>query len=265
MSHLKRKKLTLSAFRSPETGIIECEIRLPCNPKHTLGSACIAKWLKSHNSCPICRHEFFPQTGDDSDDEDDIDEGNRNRPTREARTARSDEAFDNYLRAQAARTARISGLVLSYCTAFQLNASVTQCSQTIRETAEVLGSLEGRSDTSIAAACVYMASHLRRQPKTLREISQLADTTDRTIQTVYRHIYAYHHSMPDMWRSTLGTPSDLATSEALGSASVSINSTLLLHLPNRNLESQGFLMETIKLGTFREHPIPKTLVQEKRC
>ena len=38
----------------------ELQIRLPCNPKHTVGSHCIATWLKEHNSCPIYRCEFFP-------------------------------------------------------------------------------------------------------------------------------------------------------------------------------------------------------------
>ena len=43
---------------SLENGTLEVEMRLPCN--HTVGSACIAQWLKDRNSCPICRREFFP-------------------------------------------------------------------------------------------------------------------------------------------------------------------------------------------------------------
>lgn len=41
----------------------ETQIRLPCNPKHTVGSNCIAVWLKDHNTCPVCRCEFFPAEG----------------------------------------------------------------------------------------------------------------------------------------------------------------------------------------------------------
>ena len=41
-----------------DAGAIEREVRLPCN--HSLGSICISTWLKSNNTCPICRKELFP-------------------------------------------------------------------------------------------------------------------------------------------------------------------------------------------------------------
>lgn len=47
---------------SPETGTMECAVRLPYN--NIVGSACTVKWLspKAHakKSCPHCRREFFP-------------------------------------------------------------------------------------------------------------------------------------------------------------------------------------------------------------
>ena len=47
--------------RSCDIDAAERQIRLPCNPKHTVGSDCIVTWLKANNTCPICRHEFFPK------------------------------------------------------------------------------------------------------------------------------------------------------------------------------------------------------------
>ena len=42
---------------SPETGVIEYGVRLPCS--HYVGSSCIATWLRSNHTCPLCRHVFF--------------------------------------------------------------------------------------------------------------------------------------------------------------------------------------------------------------
>ncbi|KAF6235451.1 hypothetical protein HO173_006134 [Letharia columbiana] len=72
--------------RSSETGTAERQIRLPCNPKHTVGSKCITAWLQAHNTCPVCRYEFFPAERSDkeraerlyigfADDDDSSDEG----------------------------------------------------------------------------------------------------------------------------------------------------------------------------------------------
>ena len=44
---------------SPETGVIECGVALPCCIA-SVGSSCIATWLRSNNTCPVCRHVFFP-------------------------------------------------------------------------------------------------------------------------------------------------------------------------------------------------------------
>ena len=41
-----------------DTGLIEVQLRLPCG--HSYGSRCIAAWFKDHNSCPLCKQEFFP-------------------------------------------------------------------------------------------------------------------------------------------------------------------------------------------------------------
>ncbi|KAL9067830.1 MAG: hypothetical protein Q9161_006648 [Pseudevernia consocians] len=58
---------------SSETGEVERKIRLPCNKNHTVGSKCIETWLNEHNTCPICRHEFFEHDYKDSEDESETD------------------------------------------------------------------------------------------------------------------------------------------------------------------------------------------------
>lgn len=69
LSQLLRAKNSVQADNGQEclicreeysTSTSEVQIRLPCNSKHTVGSSCIATWLRDHNNCPMSRHEFFP-------------------------------------------------------------------------------------------------------------------------------------------------------------------------------------------------------------
>ena len=180
----------------------------------------------------MCRHVFFPQSEDDSESEDtdEINTNDRNRGMRVADTAPApvDPEHREYQRARSARTSRISAFILSYCAALQLNNSVEQLSQDIRGRAEDSVSQDGRSETTIAAACVYTASHLRGQPKSLGEISRLAGSSECSIQTVYRRIYALHHSLPEpTWRRTFGVLVGLARTEDRDSANVSIVAAFL--------------------------------------
>ena len=46
---------------SSGTETAETQVRLPCSDKHTVGANCIFQWLQSHNTCPVCRHQFFPK------------------------------------------------------------------------------------------------------------------------------------------------------------------------------------------------------------
>ena len=220
-------KLTLPSHRSSETGIIECPISLPCNPQHTFGSACIAKWLKLGNTCPTCRHELFPLAEDDTDeDETDFISSGDDTDEDEAEPISSEADNERYIElshAEYARTARMSVHVHTHCVALHLNDSVIQCSQNIGDIATRMPSLTGRSETSIAAASVYLASHLRGQPKTFREIAQLVPNTEGAIQTVYRRMYAHHHSLPAGMRGEIfGHPPVHTGPEDGQSSSVSI-------------------------------------------
>ena len=53
-----------------DNGILEHAVVLPCT--HQVGSECIAVWLSTGNSCPMCRKVFFPaHQGEDYDEDDD--------------------------------------------------------------------------------------------------------------------------------------------------------------------------------------------------
>lgn len=49
--------------------------------------------------------------------------------------------------------------------------------------------LAGRSPLSVAAACIYFASQLLLEPRTTKEIANIAGVSDGTIRTAYRFLY----------------------------------------------------------------------------
>ncbi|KAH0422515.1 transcription initiation protein [Colletotrichum camelliae] len=57
-----------------------------------------------------------------------------------------------------------------------------------RKTSSV-SELAGRSPLSVAAACIYLASHLMAEPKTSKAIAGVAGVSDGTIKTAYRFLY----------------------------------------------------------------------------
>lgn len=49
--------------------------------------------------------------------------------------------------------------------------------------------LAGRSPLSVAAACIFMASHLMGEPKGCKEIATVAGVSEGTIKTAYKYLY----------------------------------------------------------------------------
>lgn len=76
-----------------------------------------------------------------------------------------------------------------YCNQLRLSFQITKVSQEIADRMDRGGMLAGRSPLSIAAACIYTASHLMGQPKTAKDISFVAGVSDGTIRNAYKLIY----------------------------------------------------------------------------
>jgi len=55
--------------------------------------------------------------------------------------------------------------------------------------------LAGRSPLSVAAACIYMASHLMNEPRTSKDIANVAGVSDGTIKTAYKFLYEYRNQL----------------------------------------------------------------------
>lgn len=81
-------------------------------------------------------------------------------------------------------------LCTRYCSQLGLKGQqVVKVSSGLADKMSTVGDLAGRSPLSVAAACIYMASYLLGQPKTAKEISQVAGVSDGTIRTAYKYLF----------------------------------------------------------------------------
>ena len=76
-----------------------------------------------------------------------------------------------------------------FCSQLRLSFQITKVSQEIADNMDKCGMLAGRSPLSIAAACIYTASHLMGQAKSAKDISAVAGVSDGTIRNAYKLIY----------------------------------------------------------------------------
>lgn len=67
--------------------------------------------------------------------------------------------------------------------------AIVRVSQGLAGKVSSVGDLAGRSPLSVAAACIYMASYLLGQPKSAKNISNVAGVSDGTIRTAYKYLY----------------------------------------------------------------------------
>jgi transcription initiation factor TFIIB len=60
-----------------------------------------------------------------------------------------------------------------------------------------VSTLAGRSPLSVAAACIFMATHYLGEAKTSKDIALVAGVSDGTIKTAYKYLYAEKESLLD--------------------------------------------------------------------
>ena len=98
-------------------------------------------------------------------------------------------------------------LMIRYCNNLQLSQQAIMAAQELADRTAQAGTLAGRSPISSAAACIYMICHLMKQPRSAKDISNVAgvsdgkyseemilaewftDTLKGTIRNAYKHLY----------------------------------------------------------------------------
>ncbi|KAI1825453.1 cyclin-like protein [Xylaria intraflava] len=88
-------------------------------------------------------------------------------------------------------------LCARYCSGlrFSNNHQMARFSSELCEKSSSVKDLAGRSPLSVAAACIYMISHLMGESKTSRQIAAVAGVSDGTIKTAYRFLYQSRESL----------------------------------------------------------------------
>lgn len=83
-------------------------------------------------------------------------------------------------------------LCIRYCSnlGFRNAVRVESVARRLAEKSSEVSDLAGRSPLSVAAACIYMASHLVGEPRSTKQISVVSSVSDGTVKTAYRYLYA---------------------------------------------------------------------------
>lgn len=90
---------------------------------------------------------------------------------------------------KATTTADPGDLCNRYCNLLEMSNNASIVAIAIASNMKEAGALAGRSPLSAAAACIYMAAHLMSEPKSPKEISDIAKVSDGTIRQAYKTLY----------------------------------------------------------------------------
>ncbi|KAL7628412.1 transcription initiation factor IIB [Parahypoxylon ruwenzoriense] len=107
---------------------------------------------------------------------------------RDANVTGSFLMVENY---ESTGTTSATELCARYCNnlSFKNPHLMEKISKVLAEKSSSVKDLAGRSPLSVAAACIYMASHLMGDSRTSRDIAAVAGVSDGTIKTAYRFLY----------------------------------------------------------------------------
>lgn len=175
-----------------KTGLLELAIRLP-SCKHIVGSGCIAQWLLSNNTCPMCRHVFFPAQSRPY-----LEHGIMESQTRHATNqdgASRSQTLNGPIDDIMEFWWKMTSLCEGYCAQLDLPDIGHVADYLVynllisRDTNAIL---QNDSDHHIVAVGIYLASYFKGQPRSPREISEVIPDVDGD------HLCAIYHLLADL-------------------------------------------------------------------
>ena len=88
-------------------------------------------------------------------------------------------------------------LMSRFCSMLSLGMEVQKAAVELTKKRNELGVLAGKSPVSVAAACIYLASHLYGQPKSTKEIANVTGVSEVTIKNSYRGLFNEREKLLD--------------------------------------------------------------------
>ncbi|CAG8579195.1 6128_t:CDS:2, partial [Racocetra fulgida] len=86
-------------------------------------------------------------------------------------------------------------LMSRFCSRLHLRMEIQKAALDLTITTKSLGTLEGKSPVSVAAACIYMASCLYNQPQSTKDVSQVTGVSEVTIKNSYKLLYVVREKL----------------------------------------------------------------------
>ena len=167
---------------SSETGLVEMKVRLPC--EHVVGSGCIAVWLRTNNSCPLCRRVFFrahqeqyvEETNVQDQEEEDQDEEDRWEDQEE------EEETENML----LTNCRIYSIQLRLdSTTIRIAQAIITIALRIYPFNDSIGAFYDRNAIRLVGMAIYIASSFTGHPRSPREICGVKEANGSHIVDEY--------------------------------------------------------------------------------
>jgi len=105
----------------------------------------------------------------------------------EARAKGDEQAVESAAQYKTTPPTKACDLMIRYCSKLHLSEDCTMIAQELSSNPDFLGALAGRSASSGAAACIFLVSHLMKQPKSAKEIGQVAGLSDCMLPSYSLH------------------------------------------------------------------------------